>query len=254
MTDFARELYSAFFPKSKRPQICVVGQLPPFGEREPIDEEGWIADPLKFQTCDHLERMLDLLRRTETARKLRLFACACCRQIWPLFEDERSRAAVIAAERFADCEIDQTDLSCASLRAFSVHEETRSMRSHFGPIAGIYAAGMQLEWGDEPTDQSSAFRAAVTVARLSANCPAHKREQIRLLRHIVGNPWRPHFRPPIWSAAVCSLALSLYQESDCHFALHDALLEAGQSELAQHFTEPFHPKGCWAIDLILGKQ
>src|SRR5579862_322718 len=125
MSDFARELYSAFFPKSKRPQICVVGELPPFGEREPIDEAFWLAGPSKYNTCDHLDRMLDLLRRTETARKLRLFACACCRLIWDLFEDERSRAAVIAAEQFADGEINQTDLSFASLHAFSVHAENR---------------------------------------------------------------------------------------------------------------------------------
>jgi hypothetical protein len=41
---------------------------------------------------------------------------------------------------------------------------------------------------------------------------------------------------------------------DCTFALHDALLEAGCGELADHFTEPRHPKGCWALDVILGKE
>jgi hypothetical protein len=36
--------------------------------------------------------------------------------------------------------------------------------------------------------------------------------------------------------------------------LHDALLEAGHAELAEAFREPMHPKGCWALDLILGKN
>jgi hypothetical protein len=36
--------------------------------------------------------------------------------------------------------------------------------------------------------------------------------------------------------------------------LHDALLEAGHPELAEHFQqEQWHPKGCFALDLILGK-
>jgi len=36
--------------------------------------------------------------------------------------------------------------------------------------------------------------------------------------------------------------------------LVDALEEAGHQELAQHFRkEEWHPKGCWAIDAILGK-
>jgi len=50
------------------------------------------------------------------------------------------------------------------------------------------------------------------------------------------------------------LAEPLYAAQDCCFALHDALLEAGHAELAEHFRqEQWHPKGCWVMDVILGK-
>ena len=45
-----------------------------------------------------------------------------------------------------------------------------------------------------------------------------------------------------------------YAGQDCAFALHDALLEAGHAELAEHFRqETWHPKGCWVVDMILRK-
>lgn len=54
---------------------------------------------------------------------------------------------------------------------------------------------------------------------------------------------------------VVQLANALYHGEDCGFALHDALLEEGHTELADHFrNKQAHPKGCWVLDLLLGKE
>lgn len=83
---------------------------------------------------------------------------------------------------------------------------------------------------------------------------AEQARQMDLLRHIAGNPFKPYPAPLSWPAAVIQLAQAVYQGADAGFALHDALLEAGHPELAEHFRhEQTHPKGCWVVDLVLGK-
>lgn len=84
---------------------------------------------------------------------------------------------------------------------------------------------------------------------------ANKAKCLTLLRHIMGNPFRPYPAPEFWPSNVVLLAQALYEGQDCDYALHDALEEAGHPELAEHFRQrEHHPKGCWVVDLILGKK
>src|SRR5262245_45670564 len=67
----------------------------------------------KWLTCTDPQRMLGFLGRRASDRKLRLFAVACCRWVWHLLTDHRSRHAIEVAEQFADGNTSERELARA---------------------------------------------------------------------------------------------------------------------------------------------
>src|SRR4051812_854398 len=63
------------------------------------------------------EPLLDYLGERATDRKRRLFEVACCRRVWHVIRDDRSRAAVAAAERNADVLAGEEEMAAARLAA-----------------------------------------------------------------------------------------------------------------------------------------
>jgi hypothetical protein len=58
----------------------------------------------EWLTCTDPTPMLQFVRGTVGERKLRLFACACCRRLHPLLTNQNSQQALETAEHFADGE------------------------------------------------------------------------------------------------------------------------------------------------------
>jgi hypothetical protein len=83
--------------------------------------------------------------------------------------------------------------------------------------------------------------------------------QADLLRELIGNPFRPvALGPAQRTPTVASLAAAIYEESafDRLPILADALEDAGCADraLLDHLRGGGpHVRGCWALDLILGK-
>src|SRR5579859_4335 len=67
--------------------------------------------------CDAPTKLLSFVAGTVSERKLRLFACACCRCVWSLLEYTRCRPAVEDAERYADRPCETQSLEAALRQA-----------------------------------------------------------------------------------------------------------------------------------------
>src|SRR5262249_23525652 len=84
---------------------------------------------------------------------------------------------------------------------------------------------------------------------------------VALLRDVAGDPYRPvAFDPPWLTSTVLALAQGIYKDRafDRLPILADALQDAGceNPEILDHCRDPrlAHVRGCWAVDLVLGKS
>ncbi len=116
-------------------------------------------------------------------RKLRLFACACCRQVWHLLTDARSRQAVEVAERFADGEATNQDRQDGLNLAFDGWD---------ADAAVVWIRGLPVSACLPITDSAEAWsRQLLQRAKRSGISLAL---QAALLRDVAGNPSRPWWR------------------------------------------------------------
>jgi hypothetical protein len=250
------------------------------------EDRWWLA-------CSDPKPMLQHVRFDTTARKKRLFVVACCRRVWHLFTDERSRRAVEVSEQYADGLTDKPKLSAARAQADIVL--TAAQEAYQGHREAYDAACRAANWdGSDPAVRTAASvaqraRASVMAANaaflsarpdgsLRANNTAvviaqaegsysnswwsERAAQCHLLRDLVGNPYRPARLKRAWltwnDGLLPKLARVIYDERafDRLPILGDALEDAGctNADLLAHCRESGdHARGCWVVDLLLGR-
>ncbi|MBY0527112.1 MAG: hypothetical protein K2R98_27200 [Gemmataceae bacterium] len=210
-----------------------------------MTEAEWLA-------CTNPDVMLEHLDGKASVRKLRLHGCACCRRMWHLLSDERSRAAIETSERFADDQCSKEDLAAAHKFAVAAIWTTTGLERDAAQAAAWVAAPHAWDAAD------ATGRVAAKVLAVSSGCDdglAKERDaQVALLREIMGNPYQPMPFAAALPPDLISIARSVYAGADRRQPLQAALKEVGQPALAEHFATPGHPKGCWVLDALLGRQ
>jgi hypothetical protein len=250
-------------------------------------DPGQMLDYLHGGTASRVLAWLSRLRGRDaepdpgppSERKLRLFACAYCRRIAELMEDERSRRAVEVTELHADGRAGDDELEAARAAALDFYEvvlsrgKASSLPAPYLPQpeptrAWLLAARAAVEVTRSPGDAVATARQAAMAVAVELDNPAWAAEaagdaaRVALLRDIFGNPFRPARVDPSWlrwnDGTVPKIARGIWD--DYRFAdlpiLHDALLDAGCDEeaLLAHCRSPEgHVRGCWVLDLLLGK-
>ncbi len=207
----------------------------------------------QWNSCRNPDQMLTLLGGSASARKLRLFGCACCRRVPSLFDDERRLRALEVAERFADGRAKARTLQ----RALRVMEETRL--PGYGPNA-TWAAWYCCRTSVDAGSIHRNISLEVASGRRRAGEAA---AQAALLRDVFGNPFRPLALDTAWLAwhdgLVVSTARRMYDTRDFSEmpVLADMLEDAGcaDPQVLEHCRGPGpHVPGCFLIDLLLGRS
>ncbi|VTR93152.1 Uncharacterized protein OS=Sorangium cellulosum (strain So ce56) GN=sce5710 PE=4 SV=1 [Gemmata massiliana] len=239
----------------------------------------------EWLVCEDSHKLCETVLEAEVTsrRKLRLLEVARCRDSWHLFSDERSRAVVTVVERYADGLATHAELSAARHAAWDALAELRRaaeaelekaggeehpsvrdafMRAGAAAIANIWSgftftggAGLDLDmsgrggWSDDRS-----FRLAHDVLKDAFALRSN------LIRCIFGNPFRPVTFLPEWrTSTVVALVGQMYESRDFGAMpiLGDALQDAGcdSTDVLEHCRGPGpHVRGCWVVDLVLGKE
>jgi hypothetical protein len=257
-----------------------------------MTEAEWLACSEPTPMLGRLQKA-GLPRSKGGRRKLLLHGAACCRRVWGLLPDARSQRAVHALEQYADGAVGKAALEKARLaarKAVTAHERKnrggawRGWDTWMAQNAAAEMAARALAGGSVKValKVSGLIRGAVYWTDLAAAeaagmeytdiIPIGKKALANgslfaclALRELV-NPFRPPARARSWrTSAVVASAQAAYDErllpsgelDPSRLAvLADALEKAGgEGDLLNHLRMPGpHVRGCWAVDLVLGKE
>jgi hypothetical protein len=217
-----------------------------------ITESEWFRQ-LSFR------RALSVVEPGQSQRKSRLIACAVA-SAFPQYSSDAALGQVLrVAERMADDEpVD--DLAVAESTTYQIIGLGNTFGRGFLFKGVEYTHRMICGLLDEPFDLPAFAQQFERLCRDRWDNPGGELVCHRLLRETVGNPFRPiRFQSSWQTVDTVGLARGIYEDRafDRMPLLADALMDAGcdDDQIISHcHTGGPHVRGCWVVDLVLGKQ
>jgi hypothetical protein len=222
-----------------------------------MDEEEWLA-------CRIPIRLLDASWKRTSVRDLRLFVCGCCRRFEGSLTGAWCVPALEVVESFADGDCTAGELAGSRRRCLSAIRRARP-----GPRPSAddaFAAAILSVLYAEAVRYVPLFEGLRQLARAAEELgrPDEAGAQADLFRCVMGNPFRPEARVErswlSWNGGtIRQMALGIYDDRafDRMPVLGDALEDAGcddEAILTHCRSEAEHVRGCWVLDLLLGKE
>jgi hypothetical protein len=229
--------------------------------------------------CTDPASMLKSVRHRSSNRKLRLFACACCFRFRHLIVTEAQQALEVA-ERYAEGLATPDERKKTRELAFhaawvgdpgTAHRRGPAKacvcdalaRSAYDAAVGALFRSQGIGLLSKTDWPSSAIDLEEGLGRIVDWSSGEQEQAVfhaELLRDVFGNPFRPVSVRPAWlTPSVLAVARSIYDARafDRLPDLADALVIAGCDEeviLMHCRSEGPHVRGCWGVDLVLGKE
>jgi hypothetical protein len=220
-------------------------------EGRPMTEAEWLA-------CEDPKSMLEFLQGKVSDRKLRLFACAICRQLSSLVVLDEYGTGFDAAESLVDGGRKRAAMKRCRQALDRRMVELVSDEGRRREWTAVYLGHLAICENDYRN-----FARYLSEVRSSWRGDPFKTELWNshlIAQDIFGNPFRPVPIDPTWlTSDVVTLTHGIYDEKafDRLPILADALQDAGcdnEAVLNHCRGDGPHVRGCWVVDLVLGKE
>ncbi len=195
-------------------------------------------------------------------RKMRLFGCGCVRTVWTDLPNDVLRQSIVTCERYADGDATADELKKAYDAANGTYEGIGDIVADHSPIVvtALCQPKASFPMGTGSSAGLAAVAAELAVGDWNVGWKRAKQLHADIFRCVFGNPFRPVTIDPRWlTSTVVALAAGIYAERafDRMPILADALEDAGcdSADILTHCRgDGPHVRGCWVVDLVLGKE